>query len=250
MANGDDDTSTVQPMSSRGAYAVGAPPLRPPQQPQQQQAQAPANPHGDWLDWLGKPDNRAALISFGASMLQPTYMGTASQIGASLGAAGETLQNRQKQAMAAEKQASDIDVAQRRAAVRESEAETYRKGQEEGAQERRNRLSWYIRYQNEQNAIQRHNDALDKDVLMSPEDKASKRQPALPGFEEWYMGKQGATTAAQRSPLRMYDRNSPEYAALARIMRDPVARQRHLDGLRAQNPAAADALEKEFPKLR
>lgn len=50
---------------------------------------------GQWRSWLEDPDNRAALLSFGAHVMQPKRHNTlAGHIGRAVGAAGETMTRR------------------------------------------------------------------------------------------------------------------------------------------------------------
>jgi len=143
--------------------------------------------HGQWSDWLGDPDNRAAMISFGASMLQPTYQrgvgGFMSQFGQSLGTAGETLTGREATARAAAKEASAEDIARRGMAVKESEAESYGEMARQRGTEEKGALTEFQR----NHAIAGFGTEYNQD-LMKPKDEPFDKwmDRVHPGFRDAY----------------------------------------------------------------
>lgn len=106
-----------------------ASPLRPSddqQQPEVRPQGGPPDQNGlgkRWNDWLGDDNNRAALISFGASMLQPSWYGFGSQVGASLGAAGETMGAKQEQEIKQREQRRKEEETADKGVLRSAQAE-------------------------------------------------------------------------------------------------------------------------------
>jgi len=134
--------------------------------------------HGQWSDWLGDPDNRAAMISFGASMLQPTYQrgvgGFMGQMGQALGTAGETLTGREATARAAAKEAEAEDIARRGMGVKEQEAKAYEEWVRNRGTEEKGGLTEYQR----NNIIRSYGTEYERDQGILPE---SKKEP----FDKW-----------------------------------------------------------------
>lgn len=79
---------------------------------------------GAWRNWLTNPENRASLMQFGASMLQPIGVGQsqAGHFGQALGQAGEAATRVRAEDMAKQKLASETDLREQRANLAESRA--------------------------------------------------------------------------------------------------------------------------------
>ncbi|HEY0724516.1 MAG TPA: hypothetical protein VGD41_11100, partial [Pyrinomonadaceae bacterium] len=80
-------------MSNIYDYQSQTPPSGDGQNPPQP-AQAPGSDvAGQWRNWIGDPSNRAALMQFGISLMQPIAPGqnTLGHVGEALGSAGEAV---------------------------------------------------------------------------------------------------------------------------------------------------------------
>jgi hypothetical protein len=82
-------------------------------QPQQSQGSDVA---GAWRDWLTNPENRASLMQFGVSMLQPVGVGQsqAGHFGQALGQAGEAATRVRAEDLAKRKAESEIQYKEER----------------------------------------------------------------------------------------------------------------------------------------
>lgn len=88
----------------------GAPPAAPAQS-------AGRDVAGAWRSWLGDPSNRAALMQFGISLMQPMPVGQTSigHVGTALGQAGETLDRRRAMDLKEAEAGSKMDLREAQA---------------------------------------------------------------------------------------------------------------------------------------
>lgn len=90
----------------------------PPEEVPPQPAQSATNDvAGAWRQWLTNPENKASLMQFGISMLQPIGVGQsqAGHFASSVGQAGEAATRLQNQDLARRKAESDISLKEERA---------------------------------------------------------------------------------------------------------------------------------------
>ena len=80
---------------------------------------------GAWRSWMGDPQNRASLMQFGISMLQPVGVGQSQlgHFGQAVGQAGEAATRVQQQDMAKQKLAAETDYREQSANLAASRAE-------------------------------------------------------------------------------------------------------------------------------
>lgn len=92
-----------------------------PEQPAQSQGSDMA---GAWRNWLSDPDNRAALMQFGISLMQPVAVGQTplGHFGQALGSAGETLDRRKAMALKEQEASSKQDLREAQASNAETRA--------------------------------------------------------------------------------------------------------------------------------
>lgn len=99
----------------------------PPQGATPQPAQSATSDYaGAWRSWLGDPENRASLMQFGVSMLQPVGVGQ-SQLGhfaSSVGSAGEAATRVRDEAMARQKLQAETNLREQSANLAEQKAAT------------------------------------------------------------------------------------------------------------------------------
>lgn len=97
--------------------APGAPPPAPAQS-------AGSDVAGAWRNWLGDPSNRAALMQFGISLMQPMPVGqnAIGHFGTALGSAGEAMDRQRAMALKEREATSKQDLREAQAGNAESRA--------------------------------------------------------------------------------------------------------------------------------
>lgn len=121
MANPMDEYAQAQPENQAPAQSAGS------------------DLAGQWRSWIDAPGNRAALLQFGISLMQPMGYGqnALGHVGQALGSAGEAVQRQRGQQLKEEEAASKMDLRAAQAERAEAGARVAGMGSEVAAERAR-----------------------------------------------------------------------------------------------------------------